>query len=163
LAGPCFDQVQEHVSATCLLLRHRLTGLAFSQARVTFESSYRGLWLCHCAADQEVADFQKDKLAKNRTQIIEAIEAIDVYNVGVLSRISKDYWSAMCSYAHGGYLCPLCGESQVREMNRTTAIKSQTSHLFASSLALLAGHKIFEMADRLDLCEAVLARIISLE
>ena len=32
LSGACFDEVQEHVRATCLLLRHRLTGSAFSLA-----------------------------------------------------------------------------------------------------------------------------------
>ena len=32
---------------------------------------------------------------------------------------------------------------------------------FASSLALLAGHEIFEMAGRVDLCEVVLAPIVA--
>ena len=162
LSGACFDQVQEHVRAICLLLRHRLTGSAFSLARVSFETFYRGLWLCHCASDQEVADFQKDELAKMRPEIIEAIESIDGYNVGVLSRISKSYWSAMCSYAHGGYL---------PAMRRITADGIEPNYSdqeveqvlwFASSLALLVGGEIFAMAGRVDLCEAVLARVSSL-
>jgi hypothetical protein len=90
LSWACVDQVHEHVRATCLLLRHGLTGSAFALVRVTFETFCRGLWLRHRATDQEVADFQKDKLNKSRTQIMEAIESIDVYSVRVLGGINKN-------------------------------------------------------------------------
>ena len=150
------------VMATCLLLRHRLTGSAFSLARVIFESFYRGLWLCHCATDQEVADFQKDEPAKKRTRIIEAIESIDVYNVGVLSRVSKNYWSAMCSYAHGGYLPAVRRITPERIEPNYRDQEVEQIIWFASSLALLAGGEIFVMAGRVDLCEAVLGRITAL-
>ena len=73
--APCFDQVHEHVRATRLLLRHRLNGSAFSLMRVIFETFYRGLWLRHCATDQELADFQKDEPPRTRNEIIQAIEA----------------------------------------------------------------------------------------
>jgi hypothetical protein len=67
LSGACFDQVHEHVRATCLLLRHRLTGSAFSLARVMFESFYRGLWLCHCATDQEGSRLPERRASKEET------------------------------------------------------------------------------------------------
>jgi hypothetical protein len=162
LSGAYFDQVQEHVRATYLLLRHGLTGSAFSLVRVTFETIYRGLWLRHCATDQQLAHFQKKDELPNRAQIIEAVESLDAYNSGVLSRISKDYWSAMCSYAHGGYLPvmrritsrgiePNYSEGEIKEVI-----------LFAAVWALTAGLEIFDMAGRIDLCEAVLARVDSL-
>ena len=158
LSGACFDQVQEHARATCLLLRHRLTGSAFSLVRVTFETFCRGLWLRHCATDQEVAGFQKDKLEKKPTQIIEAIESMDMYNVGVLSKIGS-YWSAMCSYAHGGYLPAVPRITSERIQPNYSDQEVQQVIRFASAWALLAGNEIFEMAGRNDLSEAVLARI----
>ena len=118
----------------------------------------------HCATDQEVADFQKkDEPGKSRTQIIDAIESVDVFNVGVLGRISKNYWNAMCSYAHGYYL------SAVRRMTNRGIEPNYSDEeikqviVFASAWALLAGHEVFEAAGRIDLCETVLARIAALE
>jgi hypothetical protein len=130
---------------------------------VTFETFCRGLWLRHSATDQEVADFQKDKLNKSRTQIIEAIESIDVYSVGVLGGINKNYWNAMCSYAHGGYL-PAVRRITSRgiEPNYDNEEIKQVI-VFASAWALLAGCEVFEAAGRVDLCEAVLARIEALD
>jgi hypothetical protein len=162
LSGACFDQVQEHARATYLLLRHGLTGSAFSLVRVTFETSYRGLWLRHCATDQELADFQKKDELPKQTPIIKAVESIDAYNAGVLSRLSKDYWSAMCSYAHGGYL-PTVRRITSRgiEPNYSDEEIKQVI-LFASVWALAAGLEIFDMGGRVDLCEAVLTRIESL-
>ena len=69
----------------------------------------------------------------------------------------------MCSYAHGGYLAamrrniskgiaPSYPDEEVREVI-----------LFASGIALLAGHQIFEMAERNDLSEGVLIHIAALE
>ena len=163
LSGACFDQVHEHVRATCLLLRNRLTGSAFSLVRPAFETFCRGLWLCHCATDQELADFQKDKLEKKQTQIIKAIASNDVYDSGVLSRISKNYWSAMCSYAHGGYLPAVRRITSERIEPNYSDQEIMQVIWFASSLALLTGGEIFAMAGRVDLCEAVLARVTSLE
>ena len=164
LWGACFDLVQEHARATCLLLRHRLTGSAFALVRVTFETLCRGLWLRHRATDQELADFQeKDEPGKSRTQIIAAIEEIDTYNVGVLGRISKNHWSAMCSYTHGGYL-------SAQRRNTSRGIEPNYSEeeikqviLFASVWALVAGLEVFEAAGRVDLCEGVLARVEALD
>ena len=160
LSAACFDQVQEHARATFLLLRHRLTGSAFSLVRVTFETFCRGLWLRRCATDQEVADFQKDKLEKKQAQIIEAIEAIDVYDVGVLSRISK-HWGAMCSYTHGGFLPAVRRITSERIEPNFSDQEVEQVILFADAWALLSGREIFEMSGRIDLCEAVLARIDS--
>jgi hypothetical protein len=162
LSGTCFDQVQEHVRATCLLIRYELIGSAFSLARTTFETFFRGLWLRHCATDKEVADFQKDEVAKKRHEIIKAIESIDVYNVGVLSRISSSYWSAMCSYTHGGYL-PAVRRITSRGIEPNYSLEEiKQVTLFASAWALLAGYEIFDMASRVDLCEAILGRITAL-
>lgn len=139
LSGACFDQVQEHVRATYLLLRHGLTGSAFSLVRVTFETFYRGLWLRHCATDQELADFQKKDELPKQTPIIKAVESIDAYNAGVLSRLSKDYWSAMCSYVHGGYLTAVRRiTSRGIEPNYSDEEIKQVI-LFASVWALTAG------------------------
>jgi hypothetical protein len=95
--------------------------------------------LRHCATDQELADFQKKDELPKQTPIIKAVESIDAYNAGVLSRLSKDYWSAMCSYVHGGYLTAVRRiTSRGIEPNYSDEEIKQVI-LFASVWALTAG------------------------
>ncbi len=159
LSAACFDQVHEHHKAIRLLLQHSLTGSAFSLVRPTFETFVRGLWLLHCATDTEVEQFTNDKLHKSFDQIIEEIEARDAYNVGVLSRVKKDYWNSMCSYAHGGYLQAVrrnTEDSITANYTEGEAIEVANS---ASTFALLAAFEVFTMANRDDLAAEVFERI----
>ena len=163
LAAACFDQVHEHVKAVRLLLEQRLVGSAFSLVRPTFETFVRGLWLHYCATDKEVKRFQQDKLNKSLREIVQAIELKETYNVCVLGRVARDYWRAMCSYAHGGYL---------QAVRHITAEHIEPSYSdeeiesvirFVSAFALLAGHEAFSMAGREDLSNEVLKRIKDLD
>ena len=87
------------------------------------------------------------------------IEARPGYDVGVLSKLKKEAWSAMCSYAHGGYL------QAVRRFTsgQITANYSEGEMLevikSSRAIALLAASEIFSMAKRKDLVEAVLERM----
>lgn len=87
---------------------------------------------------------------------------IDVSNVGVLSRISKNHWSAMCSYVHGGYLSAVRRITSERIEPNYSDEEIKQVILFASAWALLAGYEIFDMTGRVELCETVLARIVAL-
>ena len=105
MAGALLDQVHEHHKAILLLLRNSFVGSAFSLVRPTLETFVRGVWLLRCASDKEVENFAKDKISeKSFGSLIKEIEARPGYDVGVLSKVKKEAWSAMCSYAHGGYL-----------------------------------------------------------
>ena len=91
--------------------------------------------------------------------MIQEIEAQPGYDVGVLSKVKKDAWSAMCSYAHGGYL------QVVRRItpDQITANYSEDEILevisASSTIALLAASELFSMAKCKDLVEAVLERM----
>lgn len=160
MAVALFDQVHEHHNAIQLLLKSSLVGSAFSLVRPTLETFVRGLWLLHCASEEEVKNFTKDSIIdKSFGDLIRAIEARPGYNVGVLSKIKKDAWSAMCSYAHGGYL------QAVRRITpgqiRPNYSEGEMLEVINSSdaVAMLAAFEMFSMAKRNDLNIAVLQRM----
>jgi len=160
MAAALFDQVHEHHKAIQLLLKSSFVGSAFSLVRPTLETFIRGVWLRRCASDKEVENFAKDKISeKSFGALIKEIEARPGYDVGVLSKVKKEAWSAMCSYAHGGYL------QAVRRITpgQITANYSEDEMLevinSSSAIALLAASEIFSMAKRKDLVEGVLERM----
>ena len=160
MAAALFDQVHEHHKAIHLLLKSSFVGSAFSLVRPTFETYVRGVWLWHCASDEEVANFARDKInEKSFGTLIQEIEARTGFDVGVLSKVKKEAWSAMCSYAHGGYL------QAVRRIipNHITANYSDDEILevikSSSTIGLLAAAEVFSMAKRKDLVEAVLEQM----
>ena len=160
MAAALFDLVHEHHKSIQLLLKSNLPGSAFSLVRPTLEAYVRGVWLLRCASDKEVENFKNDKIiGKDFGDLIKEIEARPGYDVDVLSKVKKDAWGAMCSYAHGGFLqvvrrmtpgqiTPNYSEDEMFEV-----IKS------SSAIALLAASEIFSMASRNDLVEAVLERM----
>lgn len=160
MAGALFDQVHEHHKAVQLLLKSSLVGSAFSLVRPTLETFVRGVWLLRCASEEEVENFTKDKIVdKSFGDLIREIEAWPGYDVDVLSKVKTEGWSAMCSYAHGGYL---------QAVRRMTPDQITTNYLdgemlevinFSDAVAMLAAFEIFSMAKRDDLNLAVLERM----
>ena len=103
IVGALFDQVHEHHKAIQLLIKSSLVGSAFSLFRPAFETYVRGVWLLRCASEKELEDFKKDIVDKFIADLIGGIEALPDYNVGTLSKVKREAFSAMCSYTHGGY------------------------------------------------------------
>ena len=159
MAAALFDQVHEHHKAIQLLLKNSFAGSAFSLVRPTLETFVRGVWLLRCASDKEVENFARDKIGKSVDSLIQEIEARPGCAISVHSKVKKDAWSAMCSYAHGGYL------QAVRRItpDQITANHSEDEMVevinASSAIALLAASEIFSMAKRNDLVEAVLERM----
>jgi hypothetical protein len=160
MAAALFDQAHEHHKAIQLLLKNSFVGSAFSLVRPTLETFVRGVWLLWCASDKEVENFARDKInEKSFGSLVQEIEARPGYDVGVLSKVKKDAWSAMCSYAHGGYL------QAVRRItpDQITANYSEDEILevinASSTIALLAASELFAMVKCKDLVEAVLERM----
>jgi hypothetical protein len=160
MAGALFDQVHEHQRAIQVLLKSSFVGSAFSLLRPTLETFVRGVWLWRCASDKEVENFAKDKInEKSFGTLIQEIEARPGYDVGVLSKVKKEAWSAMCSYAHGGYL------QAVRRISpRQIAANYSEGEILevinsSCAIALLAAHEIFSMAKRKDLLKEVLEQM----
>jgi Family of unknown function (DUF5677) len=148
MAGALFDQVHEHHKAIQLLLKNSLAGSAFSLFRSIFETYVRALWLLRCASKDEVNNFLNDRIVKKSFgDLIEEIEALPGYKVGVLSKVKNEAWSAMCSYAHGGFM------QAVRRIvpDEITANYSTDEALqvinSSDAIALLAGSEMFSMAN----------------
>ncbi|MEX0805646.1 MAG: hypothetical protein WD688_20365 [Candidatus Binatia bacterium] len=159
MAAGCFDQVHEHHKAIHLLLKNSLVGSAFSLVRPTLETFVRGLWLLRCASEKEVESFTKDKIDKSFGDLIKEIEARDGYNVGVLSKVKKNYWGAMCSYAHGGYLQTVRRNTEAHITPNYSDDEKLEVVKFADTLALLAASEMFMMANRDDMAAQVLERM----
>jgi hypothetical protein len=159
MAAALFDQVHEHHKAVALLIKSSLVGSAFSLVRPTLETFVRGLWLFRCASEEEVKNFAKDKIDKSPRDMIGQIEQLPEYDVGVLSKVKKEAWNAMCSYAHGGYrqalhrITPDQIKPNYSESERLEVINS------TNAIALLAAAEIFSMARRQDLEAAVVERM----
>ena len=106
-----------------------------------------------CAPDQAIEKFKKDKLELKFELLIDEIEKQPDYRRAVLSKIKKQAWKTMCSYAHGGFH---------QAVNRLTSGFIQPRYAegakvevvnFSSAVALLSAAEIFSMARRQDLME----------
>ena len=104
LAAALLDQAHEHHKAVGLLISSGFIGSAFSLVRALFETTIRGLWLFRCASDAEIEHFSTDPGDLRIGPMIESVEALYGSKGGILTRVKKQYWAGLCSYAHGGYL-----------------------------------------------------------
>lgn len=101
-AAACFCIAQDHHAAIVFLMKNTFYSSSFALLRILFEAYLRGLWLKHCASDAQVSAFFRGD-EPPRTMIAE-IESTETFTSGVLSRIKKNNWSAMCAFTHTGGL-----------------------------------------------------------
>lgn len=101
-AAALFGIATDHHNAIIFLLKNTFYSSGFALLRCLFDAYLRGLWLKHCATDDQVAGFFKG--VEPPTAMISEIEATPAFSEGVLSRIKKNYWSAMCDFTHTGGL-----------------------------------------------------------
>jgi hypothetical protein len=101
-AAASFGIAQDHHAAIVFLLKNTFHSSSFALLRSLFEAYLRGLWLKHCATGAQVsAFFRGGEPPKNMVAEIESTEA---FTGGVLSRIKKENWGAMCAFTHTGGL-----------------------------------------------------------
>lgn len=101
-AGASFAIAQDHHHAIVFLLKNTFQSSSFALVRCLFEAYLRGLWLKHCATDDQVQGFIQGS-EPPKTMIAE-IEATPAFGEGVLSRIKKASWNTMCAFTHTGGL-----------------------------------------------------------
>jgi hypothetical protein len=53
MAAGCFDVGLEHQAAITLFAGEELFGSASTLLRVLFEACVRGMWIAHCASEQQ--------------------------------------------------------------------------------------------------------------
>jgi len=141
-AAGCFDTVLEHQVAISILLENQLYGSAFALARSVFEGYVRGIWLHKCATDSQVTRFLKGKLDPTFQELIDDIEKLDGYAVGVISNAKKAGWTALNGFTHTGSV-------QVLSRNSDDFIESNYPESdivaiagFVNTVALLAGVEV---------------------
>jgi len=103
-AAACQAIAQEHHHSIILLIEHQLKASAFALIRPAFESYVRGEWLARCATDAEVESFAKNVDPPSIGALLIMLEAHPAFSQGVLSRIKRAHWNALCSYTHTGGL-----------------------------------------------------------
>lgn len=159
LAVSCYDVVIEHHIGIAVLLRSRINGSAFALVRPLFETFVRGVWLRHCATEEQIDQYVGDQLDLKFWLILEAVEKVDGFGAGVLSRLKKKTWRAMNSYTHGGmqqaarrnsgaYIEPDFPEEEIDEVIK-----------LAGSFCLLAFQQVAIEAKRNDLAELAIEKI----
>lgn len=159
LAVSCYDVVIEHHIGISTLLRSRINGSAFALVRPLFETFVRGVWLRHCATDEQIDMYVSDKLDSKFWQLLEQVEKVDGFQDSVLSGLKKNAWRAMNSYTHGGiqqagrrtsgaYIEPDYSLEEIVEVIK-----------LAGSFALLAFQQVAIEAKRTDLAGEALNRL----
>lgn len=103
LAIGCFDVAIEHQAAIALLYSSELHGSAFALLRVLAESLVRGLWLLHCASDNQLQKFKKGKVDETFAQLVAIVEAKIGTPNGVLSGFKATAWPALNGFTHTGF------------------------------------------------------------
>lgn len=156
MAGGCLDMALEHHKAMVLLIFRQLYGSAFSIMRLQFEAYIRGVWLHQCATESDLARFTKGKCKCTFKQLITAIERLDGFNEGILSKTQMKSWTAMNSFTHTGYL-------QVVRRNREATLEPNYDDDeiieavgFANAITLLAALEIANMAGAVELSNELL-------
>ncbi len=101
-AAASFVIAQDHHVAIVFLMKNRFYSSSFALLRSLFEAYLRGLWLKHCASDEQVLAFFRG--GEPPKTMVADIESNEGFTSGVLSRIKKENWSVMCEFTHTGGL-----------------------------------------------------------
>lgn len=159
LAVSCYDVVMEHHLGIAVLLRSRINGSAFALVRPLFETFVRGVWLRHCATEEQLDRYVSDRLDLRFGQLLEGVEQVDGFRDGVLSGLKTNAWRAMNSYTHGGiqqagrrssgpYIEPDFPPEEIIEVVK-----------LAGSFSLFAFQQVAIEAKRMDLAELALEKL----
>ncbi len=158
VAGACFAVAMDHQQAVVVLLeRHPpFYSSAFSLVRPVYESYVRGLWLSHCATDEQVDSFSQGDKPPDMASLVAEVERVGDFEGKQLSGIYKRSWSALSSYTHTGAL-------QVQRWNTADAIEpmypaSEVSEVisFTSAIALLSAVSVAALARNEPLAQDLL-------
>lgn len=156
LSAACFNQALEYHAAIILLVRRSFFGSALALVRPMFEIYIRGVWLGKCASDAELKKFHKGRIDKTFAQIVAEIESHERVNVGVHAKVTKNFWSAMNDFTHGGPL---------QVMRRITANSFTPNYPaneigetinFVGAIGLFSAWEVALLAGREDIATALL-------
>lgn len=136
--------VIEHQFAVAHLLEGRMTASAFALARPAFEALVKGLWLYHCATDEELEKHASGRELDQIAKLSERLLLVDLPAVITTSihRVKTDYWKALSSLTHMGHsqLRYWLNEDGVQANYPDAALHELAN--FASFMALVAGREL---------------------
>lgn len=102
----------QHADAVRLLMEQKLESSAAAMLRCQFEAFVRGVWLLHCASDDQVQllssspqeDQGEGKALPMLSKMFESLAQVpEVANlVPLLEELKKHAWSALNSFIHAG-------------------------------------------------------------
>lgn len=105
VAAACYAIALDHFDAILVLLRSnpKLYSSAFSLMRLVFETFIRGMWLLHCAEDEQVERFSNNEFELPKIkQLINEVEEKCNFDGKELSKSHSEYWAVLCDYTHTG-------------------------------------------------------------
>ena len=158
IATGCLDISLEHQKAIVLLAARQLYGSAFALVRLIFEAYARGVWLHRCATDVEIERFKTGRLDRTFEALLQDVERIPGFEIGVLSTSKRKSWDAMNDFTHAGY---------VHVTRRNTDLSIEPNYAedeiveaigFANAIALLASVEVALLAGDEKLAQSVLER-----
>lgn len=112
--------------------RPPLEATAFALLRPLLEATMRGLWLSHCATDEQVENFVSPTRKQLDAASIQLAIDKTVANGSAHTAIYKKHWSALSAYTH-------TGEHQVQRWLTTKDVEPAYSTAEVSELIKLAG------------------------
>ena len=159
LAIGCFDVTLEHQAAIALLHSSQLSGSMLALLRILAESLVRGLWLLHCATEDDLRKFKAGKLEKTFQALISEFETKVGEENAVLSGFKKRAWAALNGFTHTGF-------TQVSRRHKPGRIEGNyPDHELAQALdvagalGMVAAGQLVGMSDRPELVLAFKRRM----
>lgn len=162
LACGSFANSIGHSRAITLLVDTRYDGSALALARPCFDAYHRGLWLMHCATDEEVQKVGKDE--KNAfpgfKTMTDAINATRLPS-GALGHIREIAGTLWHSYTHGG-LEQILGQLSPEGLEENYPLDSVAEVLMSADFwHLFSAAELANAADNATLASQFLARFDS--
>ncbi len=139
-----------------LLIARSLFALALM--RLMFEAYVRGIWLLHCASEEQLKQFQREELDCTFNSLIEDLEKLDAYNVKVLSAEKASSWKTLNSFTHTGNLQAVrrITPEQIAPRYREDEILGMLG--FADAIGILCTFEVAGMAGKEKLAQSALER-----
>jgi hypothetical protein len=148
LATACFDVAIEHQAAIALLHGGKLHAAEFALLRSLAESVIRGLWLTHCATEDQIELFKAAKLGKPFGQLIDEISVAVGDKQAVLAEFKKTAWDALNGFTHTG-LHQLSRRHKDGRLEANFSDEDLTRGLgLAVAFGMMAAGQLIELSDR---------------
>jgi hypothetical protein len=151
LAVGCFDVAIEHQAAIALLHSSELYGSAFALLRVLAEALVRGMWLLHCASEEELKKFKRGKIDYTFGELVKAVEEAVGDPLQVLSGFKKTAWTPLNGFTHTGF-------HQVSRRHKPGRVEASFSDEdlakglgVAGALGMIAAGQLAGLSDRKEL------------